>query len=151
MKYWLILMLSLHLVQARADIEYRDFKQPEQEQAYQSLINELRCLVCQNQTIADSNADLAKDLRRQVYEMLQQGKSRQDVVNFMTERYGDFVMYKPAFKLKTFLLWLGPVLFLFVGLAVVWTLRAKGASADKELSSAEREKLKKILEQGDDA
>lgn len=151
MKYWFILMLSVFAAQARADIEYRDFKQPEQEQAYQSLINELRCLVCQNQTIADSNADLAKDLRRQVYEMLQQGKSRQDVVNFMTERYGDFVMYKPAFKLKTFLLWLGPVLFLFAGLAVVWTLRAKGAGADKALSAAEREKLKKILEQGDDA
>lgn len=151
MKYWFILILSVFAAQARADIEYRDFKQPEQEQAYQSLINELRCLVCQNQTIADSNADLAKDLRRQVYEMLQQGKSRQDVVNFMTDRYGDFVMYKPAFKLKTFLLWLGPVLFLFAGLAVVWTLRAKGAGVDKALSAAEREKLKKILEQGDDA
>ncbi|WP_446811410.1 cytochrome c-type biogenesis protein [Methylomonas sp. 2BW1-5-20] len=151
MKTLYALILSLFTYQAQAEIEYRDFKQPEQEQAYQTLISELRCLVCQNQTIADSNADLAKDLRRQVYEMLQQGKSRQDIVDFMTDRYGDFVMYKPALKLKTMLLWLGPVLFLVVGLATVWVLRSKTGSSDEQLTKEQQAKLNSILEKGDDA
>ncbi|MDX8127465.1 cytochrome c-type biogenesis protein [Methylomonas sp. OY6] len=146
------LILSLFVFHAQAEIEYRDFKQPEQEQAYQTLISELRCLVCQNQTIADSNADLAKDLRRQVYEMLQQGKSRQDIVDFMTDRYGDFVMYKPALKLKTMLLWLGPVLFLVIGLATVWVLRGKtSTSEDQSLTKEQQAKLNSILEKGDDS
>lgn len=152
MKTLYALILSLFVYQAQAEIEYRDFKQPEQEQAYQTLISELRCLVCQNQTIADSNADLAKDLRRQVYEMLQQGKSRQDIVDFMTDRYGDFVMYKPALKLKTLLLWLGPVLFLVIGLATVWVLRSKtSTSEDQSLTKEQQAKLNSILEKGDDA
>ncbi|OAH98620.1 cytochrome c-type biogenesis protein [Methylomonas methanica] len=151
MKFLYAVILSLLVYQARADIEYRDFKQPEQEQAYQTLISELRCLVCQNQTIADSNADLAKDLRRQVYEMLQQGKSRQYIVDFMTDRYGDFVMYKPALKLKTMLLWLGPVLFLVIGLATVWVLRSKTAVIDEPLSKEQQAKLDSILDKGDDA
>ncbi|WKJ92104.1 cytochrome c-type biogenesis protein CcmH [Methylomonas montana] len=152
MKTLYALILSLFVYQAQAEIEYRDFKQPEQEQAYQTLISELRCLVCQNQTIADSNADLAKDLRRQVYEMLQQGKSRQDIVDFMTDRYGDFVMYKPALKLKTMLLWLGPVLFLVIGLATVWVLRSKtSTSEDQSLTKEQQAKLNSILEKGDDA
>lgn len=152
MKYFYALILSLFVYQAQAEIEYRNFKQPEQEQAYQTLISELRCLVCQNQTIADSNADLAKDLRRQVYEMLQQGKSRQDIVDFMTDRYGDFVMYKPALKLKTMLLWLGPVLFLVIGLATVWVLRSKtSTSEDQSLTKEQQAKLNSILEKGDDA
>jgi len=152
MKTLYALILSLFVYQAQAEIEYRDFKQPEQEQTYQTLISELRCLVCQNQTIADSNADLAKDLRRQVYEMLQQGKSRQDIVDFMTDRYGDFVMYKPALKLKTLLLWLGPVLFLVIGLATVWVLRSKtSTSEDQSLTKEQQAKLNSILEKGDDA
>lgn len=152
MKTLYALILLLFVYKAHAEIEYRDFKQPEQEQAYQTLISELRCLVCQNQTIADSNADLAKDLRRQVYEMLQQGKSRQDIVDFMTDRYGDFVMYKPALKLKTMLLWLGPVLFLVIGLATVWVLRSKtSTSEDQSLTKEQQAKLNSILEKGDDA
>jgi cytochrome c-type biogenesis protein CcmH len=76
--------------------------------------------VCQNQPIGDSNAELAADLRRQVYEMLQQGKSKTDIQQFMTDRYGDFVLYNPPFKAKTGLLWLGPVAFLVVGLLTVF-------------------------------
>lgn len=136
---------------AFAGVEYRDFKQPEQEQAYQSLISELRCLVCQNQTIADSNADLAKDLRRQVYEMLQKGESKQHIVDFMTDRYGDFVLYKPAFKLKTGLLWLGPILFLLTGLiTVVIVVRRKKAENQPALSEDQQTRLSAILEKGDE-
>ena len=81
-------------------VDTRQLSDPKQQETYETLTKELRCLVCQNQTIADSNAELAGDLRRQVYEMLQQGKSREEIVQFMTDRYGDFVLYKPAFQGK---------------------------------------------------
>ena len=83
------------------------------------ITGELRCLVCQNQTIADSHADLAVDLRRQVREMLRRGESREQIVAYMTARYGDFVLYRPPLKPTTFLLWFGPGLLLVGGLAVL--------------------------------
>lgn len=81
--------------------------------------SELRCLVCQNQTIADSHADLAVDLRRQVREQMRAGRSDAEIVDYMTARYGDFVLYRPPFKGTTVLLWLGPALMLGGGLAVL--------------------------------
>ncbi|MDO9423604.1 MAG: cytochrome c-type biogenesis protein CcmH [Methylobacter sp.] len=133
------------------------FADQEQQQAYDTLTSELRCLVCQNQTIADSNAELAADLRRQVYEMLQQGKSKQEIAQYMTDRYGDFVLYNPPFKLKTGVLWLGPVAFLLIGLVIVFLLvRRKKAEAtmhsQAEHGNEHAEKLAKIrslLEKGD--
>jgi cytochrome c-type biogenesis protein CcmH len=83
------------------------------------IATELRCLVCQNQTIADSHADLAVDLRRQVREMLQRGDSNQQILDYMTARYGDFVLYRPPVKATTALLWYGPALLLVGGLAVL--------------------------------
>lgn len=80
---------------------------------------ELRCLVCQNQTIADSNADLAVDLRRQVREMLQQGQSEQQILDFMTARYGDFVLYRPPVKSTTLLLWYGPATMAVLGIVIL--------------------------------
>jgi cytochrome c-type biogenesis protein CcmH len=122
----LILIFFLLLSPLANAVDAYQFNNPEQQAAYNTLVSELRCLVCQNQTIGDSNADLAADLRRQVYEMLQQGKSKDDILQFMTERYGDFVLYNPPFKAKTGLLWLGPVSFLIIGvLAVVLFVRRK--------------------------
>lgn len=137
---------------AQAGVEYHEFKQPEQEQAYQTLINELRCLVCQNQTIADSNADLAKDLRQQVVEMLQKGQSQAEIVAFMTDRYGDFVLYRPEFKLKTGLLWLGPIAFLLIGLVSVFFIsrRRQQQTATESLSTEQQNRLKSLLEQSGD-
>ena len=92
------------------------------------IASELRCLVCQNQTIADSNADLAVDLRRQVREMLRKGDDDATIIAYMTDRYGDFVLYRPPLKLTTMLLWFGPALMLlagFIGLAVVLRRRAR--------------------------
>jgi cytochrome c-type biogenesis protein CcmH len=88
---------------------------------------ELRCLVCQNQTLADSHAGLAVDLKNQVREQLRAGRSEQQVIDYMTERYGDFVRYRPPFKASTWLLWLGPALLVVVGLAGLW--RALGRHA----------------------
>ena len=94
------------------------------------LSEELRCLVCQNQTIADSQAELAVDLRNQVREKLQQGMSEREVVDFMVTRYGDFVLYRPPLKGSTWLLWFGPFLLLAAGLALLYTrLRARQAGA----------------------
>lgn len=145
----IVLLLALSGL-AYAGVEYREFQNPEQQQAYESLTSELRCLVCQNQTIADSNAELAADLRRQVYEMLQQGKSREDIAQFMTDRYGDFVLYNPPFKLKTGLLWLGPAVFLLLGLVALFLLaHRKKSSGSVEVDAEKRQKIRSLLEKGD--
>lgn len=147
---WLFLCLTLLAAPLPAVVEYHPFDDPAKEQAYQTLISELRCLVCQNQTIADSNADLAKDLRQQVYDMLQQGKSQQDVVDFMTQRYGDFVMYKPAFNLKTALLWLGPIVFVLIGIITVVILaRSKKNAQHAALDKQQQSRLDDILQKGE--
>jgi cytochrome c-type biogenesis protein CcmH len=104
---------------AMAAIEAYEFDSPEMEAEYTTLIKELRCLVCQNQNLSGSNADLAKDLRRQTHEMLMQGKTPDQVVEYMVERYGDFVLYRPQFKTSTLLLWLGPFVLLLLVLVLV--------------------------------
>lgn len=93
----------------------------EQEAHYRELIHQLRCLVCQNQTIADSDAPLAQDLREQVQRQLREGRSDTEIKAYLTARYGDFVLYKPPMKPATFLLWVGP--FLLLGLALALALR----------------------------
>lgn len=85
---------------------------------YEALTHQLRCLVCQNETIADSGATLAGDLRRELREQLAAGQSDAQILKFMTDRYGAFVLYKPPFEQRTWLLWLGPALFLLIGAAV---------------------------------
>jgi cytochrome c-type biogenesis protein CcmH len=107
--------------------------EPELEKRMLAVTAELRCLVCQNQTIADSNADLAVDLRNQVREMLRQGKSERDVIDYMTARYGDFVLYRPPVKGTTALLWFGPPALLGAGLITLWLVlrRRSRLSADQ--------------------
>lgn len=150
MKRLSIILLLVVSGMACAGVEYREFASSEQQEAYENLTSELRCLVCQNQTIADSNAELAADLRRQVYEMLQQGKSKQDIAQFMTDRYGDFVLYNPPFKLKTGLLWIGPVVFLLIGLIAVFLFaRRKKTAATVEMTAEKQQKIRSLLEKGD--
>jgi cytochrome c-type biogenesis protein CcmH len=111
------------------------------------LSEQLRCLVCQNQTIAESNAELAVDLRRQVREQIAAGKSDAEIIDFMTARYGDFVLYKPPLKATTVLLWAGPALLLVVGIAMlVRVIRSRRALADEPpLTPAERERAARLL------
>ena len=87
---------------------------PEQEALYQSIVHEVRCLVCQNQSIAESNAELAKDLRNEIANQIKGGKTEQDIKNFLLSRYGDFVLYEPSFNKKTVFLWFSPLLLLFL-------------------------------------
>jgi len=131
----LLIWLGLGLLPAQA-IDTYQFETPEMEADYNRLINELRCLVCQNQNLAGSDADLAKDLRRETYEMLSEGKSAQQVVEFMVARYGDFVLYRPQFQSNTYLLWLGPfVLLLIVLFLFVRRLRASRRAVDVDEDS----------------
>ena len=122
------------------------FTDPAQEQRYQSLLLELRCLVCQNQSLADSHADLAQDLRNDVHDMLLQGKSNEQILGFMVQRYGDFVLYRPPVRGSTWLLWFGPfVLMLFsVGVAVRYS-RGRRRGAAPALSETEQTKLQALL------
>jgi cytochrome c-type biogenesis protein CcmH len=102
-----------------AKVEVLKFETPEQEATYNKLVGELRCLVCQNQNLADSNAELAVDLRRKTYAMVQDNKSEAEIVDFMVERYGDFVLYRPPLNRNTVLLWVGPFIILLGGVALL--------------------------------
>jgi len=116
---------------AAAKVEVLQFETPEQEETYNKMIAELRCLVCQNQNLADSNAELAVDLRRKTYQMVQQGKNEQEIADFMVDRYGDFVLYRPPLNTSTLLLWTGPFIILLIGVALLirTILRRRGEQA----------------------
>jgi len=140
----LVLCLVGWLAPVQASIEAYQFESAEMEADYNQLINELRCLVCQNQNLAGSDADLARDLRRETYDMLSQGKSQQQVIDFMVARYGDFVLYRPQFKSTTYLLWLGPFLLLLCVLVLL--VRRLVTAARPEVDAQAIARAKQILE-----
>ena len=111
-----------------------------------ALAEELRCLVCQNQTLAESNAPLAVDLRNQMREQLSKGASEREVREFMVARYGDFVLYKPPFKASTAALWLGPFALLLAGAVLLVRRVLRRREPEPALSAAERERAAKLLE-----
>lgn len=146
-KLILILSLFVSLTTLDAAVEVKQFQTPQHEQRYKKLINEFRCVVCQNQNIAGSNAELAKDLRKQVYKMIVAGKSDDEILGFMVTRYGDFVLYRPLFNSTTFLLWTGPfIIFLFGLYVLISFIRQRKKVVTTELSTTDKEKLKGLLE-----
>lgn len=116
----LSLLLLFSSFTATAGIEVHSFATEQAEQDYKELVAELRCLVCQNQNLADSNAELAVDLRNQVFKMLSEGKSKQEVTDFMVTRYGEFVLYRPPLNPATAFLWGGPAIIVLLGLIGAW-------------------------------
>ncbi len=142
-------LLSLPLANppARAfTLEEFQFSDPAKAEEFKRLTEELRCLVCQNESLAGSQADLAQDLREEVYRLLQSGKSRQEVIDFLVERYGDFVLYDPPLKPATYPLWFGPLLLAGVGgLFLFLTLRKKREAREQELSAEEQQRLRALL------
>ena len=139
-------VLSFALPALAVQIEFHTFENPQRERLYLDLIAELRCVKCQNQNLAESNAELARDMREKTYAMITDGKSRDDVVNYMTARYGDFVLYKPPFKSKTLLLWIGPPIFLFLSLFFLLRIvRNQSNQKTEQLSDAERESVRSML------
>jgi cytochrome c-type biogenesis protein CcmH len=146
----LLMLLSSFLLSAAIDV-YK-FDDPEKEQRFHQLAFELRCPKCQNQNIADSNAEIAQDLRTKIYQMLNAGKNDNEIVDYMVERYGDFVLYEPRVKPQTYLLWYGPGLFLLLGLIVVFFIirsrkQAYNKTHDHEpsLSNSEAKALDTLL------
>ena len=124
MKYFLTVCLLFVLLSGAgmAAIEAVQFKDAVSENRYRNLIAELRCLVCQNQNLADSDADLAKDLRRKTAEMIKAGKTDAEILQYMQTRYGDFVLYRPPFSGTNALLWLGPFVLLLIAGFVVFRM-----------------------------
>jgi len=125
------------------------FENPQIEKDYIELSKELRCLVCQNQNLIDSNAELADDLRREVAKMLKQGSNKEQVTEFMVARYGDFVLYNPPFKAQTWLLWGGPFVLMFFGIFIllkkIKTNKSETNADSTALSEEEKAKLQAIL------
>jgi len=115
----LALLLAPGLASVAVAMEPLPFESPEQEARFRALAAELRCVMCQNQSLADSNAGIASDLRREVFGLMQEGKSDTEIKAFLTERYGEFVLYQPPVAPRTWLLWFGPLLVLLAGATTV--------------------------------
>ena len=139
-------LLFMMTISVASTIETFKFDNPEQEALYQSLIVELRCLVCQNQSIADSYAELAQDMRRKTYELIMAGKSEREIMDFMAERYGDFMLYRPPMEPMTWALWFGPVIVLVVGFIFAMRfIRRQDKTPNAEvLSEHDIERLKEL-------
>jgi cytochrome c-type biogenesis protein CcmH len=146
MRKIILSLLLLWSACALAGVEVHKFENPEQEQQYKRLVTELRCLVCQNQNLADSNAELAQDLRQEVYEMIQNGATDQEIISFMVARYGDFVLYRPPFKTTTAFLWVGPFIILAVGVVILLLfVRKRRQTASVELDATEQARARQLL------
>ena len=142
----LCLLLGTGTAQAGVTLEAFKFNTEAEEQHFKDLIEELRCLVCQNQSLLDSDAELAHDLRAEVYDMIQAGKTDEEIIDFLVARYGDFVLYKPPVKPSTYLLWFGPfVLLIIAGLLLLRSIRRQQKVPASEISAEERERLDAIL------
>ncbi|EIK93439.1 cytochrome c-type biogenesis protein CycL [Pseudomonas sp. M47T1] len=152
MKRWLAAAgLAIGLCgMAQAAIDTYQFKSDAERDRYRELTQELRCPKCQNQDIADSNAPIAADLRREIFRMLGEGKDNQQIIDFMVDRYGEFVRYKPALTARTWLLWFGPGLLLVGGVGVILLIVRRrtrsGAYAEPDLSPEERARLATLLD-----
>lgn len=139
---------------AHGAIDAYEFNSEAERQRYRTLVEELRCPKCQNQNIADSNAPIAMDLRREIFRMLEEGKSDEQIVDFLVDRYGDFVRYKPPVDARTLVLWYGPVVLLVFGFGVVGVIllrrrRSNAPGTSPTLSEAERARLATLLDKKD--
>lgn len=142
----LVYLMATSTVLARSSDTY-EFQNQVTEKRFNELNKELRCPKCQNQNLADSNSPIAKDLRREVYDLLHQGKADIEIMNYMVARYGEFVLYRPRVSSLTYILWFGPAVLILIGvLVVVFIIRRKPiALKDVELSADQQDKLKALL------
>ena len=150
-KQWLVALSCLFISgSALAVIEVYEFDNEQQEQQFKELSNTLRCPKCQNNTIGDSNAEIAQDLRQKVYEMTKKGQSSADIVNYMKDRYGNFVTYDPPLTFSTAILWIGPALVVAFGFAlIVLNSRRKTAQPvqDDEWDQEKEARLQALLDE----
>ena len=140
------LIVSMSPLQAGVTLEEFKFETRADEQNFKDLIAELRCLVCQNQSLADSDAELAHDLRAEVYDMVQAGNSDAEIIEFLVTRYGDFVLYNPPVKPSTYLIWFGPfVLLLIAAFLLLRSIRRQQKLPAAEISAEDRKRLNVML------
>jgi len=125
-------------------VEILEFADSKQEERFTRLIEELRCLVCQNETLADSNADLAKDLKKEIYGMIQNGDTNEEIIDYLVARYGDFILFRPPFKATTYLLWLAPAIFLLIGFFFARSLLRQQKT--QKLTGEEHQYASRLLE-----
>jgi cytochrome c-type biogenesis protein CcmH len=132
---------------AHAAIDAMQFRDRAQEQRYHKLAGELRCLVCQNQSLADSNADLARDLRGEVLRLMNEGKSDKEITAYLVARYGDFVRYRPPLNTSTALLWAGPAILLMLAIfGLTQVIRARKAAPVATVTEADSRRLQALLD-----
>ncbi len=139
-KYWIGLCLTLALLLSTTAnaLEPIDYQSPAEEQRFKSLTAELRCVMCQNQSIADSNAPIAHDLRVEVLKLMREGKTNAQIKQYLVDRYTDFVLYEPPMKKSTWLLWLGPFLILLLGAGAIFVIiRRKNTAPSAPIDSSE--------------
>lgn len=147
-KIWLFLTALLFSSVAFSAIDALNFSSPQQESDYHQLTQSLRCPQCQNNNIADSNATIAVDMRGKVFELLQEGKSKNDVVDYMVARYGNFVTYDPPMTASTLVLWIAPLLLVLLGVVFLLRHKPKTQSAVKSqdvLTDEDNERLAELL------
>lgn len=131
-----------------AQVDTFEFQTVEQQQRFRQLSDELRCPMCQNTNLTGSSGGVAEDLRREIHRMILEGMTNSEIEQFMFERYGDFIFYKPRLRMETLFLWFGPLIFLLIGgAAAIAVSRKAGKTAQKspELDNAQREKLQALL------
>ena len=139
----LVLLLSWPVC---ADDTPLEFKDAATQHRYMVMIEEIRCLVCQNQSLADSHADLAQDLRQEIFNMIGAGKSNEQIIEFLVQRYGDFVLYRPPMQGTTLLLWCLPFVFLVAAvISVIYFIRLRSVGEGADLSREERDELDRVL------
>ena len=146
MRYFIHFVFGILLIQApfAESIEASIFETEEQQSRYTQLIEDIRCPVCQGQSIGGSNSGLAKDLREKVREMILDGRSDPEIYSYMVERYGDFVVYKPPINIKTYLLWFAPLFILI--LSLIFLFRSTRRNKEKTVNvSSDLERAKKLL------
>jgi len=142
----LLMLFGAPALHADVTLESFTFGDVTGEKRFKALIEELRCLVCQNQSLADSDAELAHDLRAEVYEMMQAGRSDDEIVEFLVARYGDFVLYSPPVKPSTYFLWYGPfVLLIIAAVLLVRAVYRQRRTPEAELSREDEQRLQQIL------
>ena len=154
MRIIVALFISLFSFAAFAVVETYEFQNDVQRKRYHQFVDELRCPKCQNQNLDGSNAEIARDLRRELHEQITAGRSDTEIVHFMVERYGDFILYKPRVNAKTFLLWAAPALFLLLGGGIAFSVyrRQRQPAAENDLESSplseqEQQRLQQLLKE----
>ena len=148
MRKLLLLLLLQITFPAQCEIAGLEFESDQEEQQFRQLAAELRCLVCQNQSLSDSNAALAGDLRQELYEQVRSGQSREDIIQFMVNRYGEFILYKPRLNIRTLFLWITPVLLLLLAAPIlIRFVKNLDKHDNHHISETELNEVRSILDQ----